>query len=435
MTALVRAVSSVFGCVDLLKARFSGAFFRFPLGAAVVWSALAGATAAADDLVARGMYLARAGDCISCHTKIDGDSYAGGVSFTTAFGVIYSTNITSDKTHGIGAWTLAQFTAALRQGIGPDGRHLYPVFPYSAFTKLTDQDVAALYAYFRTVAPVSTATPQNALHFPFDQRRLLGAWKAMFFDEGRFQADASKSAQWNRGAYLVEALGHCSACHSPRNLLGAERSAQLAYSGGTYYDEDEDGRIVEQAPVNLTPAPGGLGAWSQQDIADYLKTGASSRTRVMGAMNAVILNSTRYLTDDDDAAMATYLKSLPAASQSASAQPDPPTLRAGALQFDIHCGTCHLPTGLGSPNTAPPLVGSAIAQTTNPATFINLVLYGPQHSVEKPSQQWRSKAWREMPAFDQQLTDDDAAALLTYVRNAWGNAAPPVTARDVEAQR
>jgi len=402
---------------------------------AVVCGALAVANAVADDLVARGLYLARAGDCITCHTKIDGDSYAGGVSFPTAFGVIYSTNITSDKKYGIGAWTLAQFTAALRQGIGADGRHLYPVFPYSAFTKLSDPDVAALFAYFQTVAPVARPAPRNALHFPFDQRRLMGTWKALFFAEGRFQADASRSPQWNRGAYLVEALGHCSACHSPRNLLGAERGARLAYSGGTYYDEDEDGRIVEQAPVNLTPSPGGLRAWSEQDIADYLKTGTSSRTRVMGAMNAVILNSTRHLTDDDDAAIAVYLKSLPAASQATDAKPDARTLRAGALQFDIHCGTCHLPTGLGSPNTAPPLVGSAIAQTTNPATFINLVLYGPQHSVEKPSQQWRMKAWREMPAFDQQLTDDDAAALLTYVRNAWGNAAPPVTAKDVEAQR
>jgi mono/diheme cytochrome c family protein len=411
----------------LAKAIFFGSFW--------LCSALAVVDARADDAVARGMYLARAGDCISCHTKIDGEPYAGGVPFPTAFGVIYSTNITADKKHGIGAWSLAQFTAALRQGIDADGRHLYPVFPYSAFTKLSDSDVAALYAYFQTVAPVATAAPHNALHFPFDQRSLMGVWKSLFFVEGRFQPDAARTAQWNRGAYLVEALAHCSACHSPRNLLGAEKSAQLAYSGGTYYDEGEDGRIVELAPVNLTPTAGGLAAWSQQDIADYLKTGACARTRVMGAMNAVILNSTRHLSDDDDAAIAAYLKSLPPASPASNAKVDPRMLQAGALQFDIHCGTCHLPTGLGSPNTAPPLVGSAIAQTPNPASLINLVLYGPQHSVEKPSPQWRAKAWRDMPAFDQQLTDDDAAALLTYVRNAWGNAAPPVTARDVEAQR
>ncbi len=386
-------------------------------------------------MVTRGRYLARAADCISCHTTIDGEPYAGGVSFPTPFGVLYSTNITSDKQYGIGAWTLAQFTAALRQGVGPDGRHLYPVFPYSAFTKLSDQDVAALFAYFGTVAPVRAAPASNAMHFPFDQRWLMGPWKSLFFEAGRFQVDASKSARWNRGAYLVEALGHCGACHSPRNRLGAQSGTQIAYSGGQYYEEDEDGRMVEQAPVNLTPSAVGLGAWSEQDIADYLKTGASSRTRVMGAMNAVILNSTRYLSDEDDAAIAVYLKSLPAVAPPVDSKPDADTLRAGALQFDIHCGTCHLPSGLGSPNTAPPLVGSAIAQTANPASLINLVLFGPRDPVEKPSAQWRGKGWREMPAFDQQLTDADAAALLTYVRNAWGNAAAPVTARAVAEQR
>jgi mono/diheme cytochrome c family protein len=412
-----------------------GGFASFPFGTAALWLVLCVADAHAEDLAARGRYLARAADCVSCHTRIDGEPYAGGVAFPTAFGVIYSTNITSDRQSGIGAWTLAQFSAALRDGVAPDGQQLYPVFPYSAFTKLADADVAALYAYFQTVPPVKTQAPQNALHFPFDQRALLRGWKALFFDAGRFVPDAARSTEWNRGAYLVEALAHCGACHSPRNVLGAEKSARLKFSGGTYYDEDQDGRIVEQAPVNLTPAADGLGAWSEQDIAAYLKTGASSRTRVMGPMNAVILNSTRHLTDEDDAAIAVYLKSLPTASQAAPAKPDPRTLAAGALQFDIHCGTCHLPTGLGSVNTAPPLVGSAIAQTTNPATLINLVLYGPQHSLEKPSPQWRAKAWREMPAFDQQLSDEDAAALLTYVRNAWGNAAPPVAARDVAAQR
>jgi mono/diheme cytochrome c family protein len=419
----------------LVQRRFPRHFSRLIVSAALLCGAFPLDCAHADDVVARGIYLARAGNCISCHTKIDGEPYAGGVSFPTAFGVIYSTNITSDKKTGIGAWTLAQFTAALRLGLGPDGRHLYPVFPYTAFTKLSDPDVAALFAYFQTVAPVAATPPKNAMHFPFDQRWLMGAWNTLFFDEGRFRDDASRSPQWNRGAYLVEALGHCGACHSPRNRLGGETSSALAFSGGAYFDEDEDGRLVAQAPVNLTPAAGGLGAWTEKDISDYLKTGASSRTRVMGAMNAVILNSTRHLTDEDDAAIAAYLKALPAIAPASPAEPDARTLQAGALQFDIHCGTCHLPTGLGSANTAPPLVGSAIAQTANPASFINLVLYGPQHPVEKPSPQWRAKGWREMPAFDQQLTDEDAAALMTYVRNAWGNSAPPVTARDVEAQR
>ncbi len=417
----------------------SGRSFRATLFLAAVAALLSSAAARADhrtdDEVQRGAYLARAGNCISCHTTLDGEPYAGGVVFPTAFGSIYSTNITQDPTTGIGRWTLEQFTAALRQGLRPNGEHLYPAFPYTAFTKLSDADVAALFAYFKTVAAVKSEPHENDMSFPFGHRSLLGAWNALFFDAGRFKADASKSAQWNRGAYLVEGLGHCSACHSPRNLLGAEEAGAAAYTGGQYKDLDEDGRLVEKAAANLTPSSRGLGAWSEKDIADYLKTGASSRTRVTGAMNAVVLNSTRHLNDEDVAAIATYLKSLPPSAPEVPGKPDPQVMKAGALQFDIHCGTCHLPTGLGSASTAPPLVGSAIALTADPASLINLILYAPQRPVEAPSDGWRSKGWQQMPAFDQRLTDEDAATLLTYVRNSWGNAAPAVTAAEVEKQR
>ena len=352
---------------------------------ALAWLWLLAMQTHAGDLVERGIYLARAGNCISCHTTLEGEPYAGGVVFPTPFGSIYSTNITSDPDTGIGKWTLAQFTAALRQGVRPNGEHLYPAFPYTAFTKLSDADVAALYAYFKTVPAVASEPRANDMIFPFGARRLMRIWKAMFFQEGRFRSDAAKSVQWNRGAYLVEALGHCSACHSPRNLLGAEVKNDSAFSGGAYHDLDEDGRQVERASANLTPAADGLAAWSAHDIADYLKTGASSRTRVTGAMNAVVLNSTRHLTSEDTDAIAMFIKSLPPHPAAAPVRPRTELMQAGALQFDIHCGTCHLPTGLGSANTAPPLVGSAIALTANPASFVSLVLYAPRLPVEAPS--------------------------------------------------
>lgn len=405
---------------------------RAAVAVCVLWSASANAI---EQSAQRGMYLARAGNCISCHTTLDGKPYAGGVVFPTAFGSIYSSNITSDPKVGIGAWTLVEFTVAMRQGVRPSGEHLYPAFPYTAFTKLSDADIADLFAYLKTVPGVNKAPPKNDMMFPFGQRRLMAAWNAFFFEEGRFKADPSKSPQWNRGAYLIESLEHCSACHSPRNLLGAEKSAEYAFTGGKYFDVDDDERLVERASANLTSAKNGLAAWSTQDVADYLKTGACSRTRVTGAMNAVVLNSTRHLSAADVTAMATFLKALPQARSSSGAVPDANVVKAGALQFDIHCGTCHLPTGLGSPKTAPPLVGSAIALTANPASLINLVLYAPRLPVEAPSDEWLGKSWQQMPAFDQRLTDEDAAALLTYVRNAWGNAAPAVSADDVARQR
>jgi mono/diheme cytochrome c family protein len=186
----------------------------------------------------RGEYLVRAANCVSCHTQPGGDVFAGGVPFPSEFGTLYSTNITPDATTGIGNWSFEQFAAAMRRGVRPDGEHLYPAFPYPSFTRIDDDDLRALYAYFMSLRPVSAAARPNELKFPYNQRRLLGLWKSMYFEEGRFVPDAKQSAQWNRGAYLVEALAHCSACHSPRNLLGAEQADAL-YTGGTLQELDE----------------------------------------------------------------------------------------------------------------------------------------------------------------------------------------------------
>jgi nicotinate dehydrogenase subunit B len=221
--------------------------------------------------VQAGSYLAAAGDCVSCHTRPGGKAFAGGLALDTPFGVIYSANITPDAQTGIGRWSEQQFTRAMREGTGADGRRLYPAFPYGAYTKLSDQDVRALYAYLRSLQPVKDRPPANQLRFPFGFRALLAPWNWLYFTPGRFVAAASRSAQWNRGAYLTEALGHCSACHSPRTMLGGERTA-LAYTGGEYLDEVRtevvDGRItpLEERTVrlwstaNLTSAAEGIGA-------------------------------------------------------------------------------------------------------------------------------------------------------------------------------
>ena len=324
----------------------------------------------------RGEYLVRAANCVSCHTVPGGQVFAGGVPFPTDFGTIYSTNITPDKATGIGSWTFAQFDAAVRRGLGPDGQHLYPAFPYTSFTKISDADMHALYDYFMSLRPVNAPAKTNDMKFPFSQRWLLGAWKALYFDEGRFVPNATRSEQWNRGAYLVEALAHCSACHSPRNRLGAEKTTE-PYAGGVLEELDEERGPVRRGAPNLTSSPHGLKAWSEDDLAGYLKLGVGSRARLMGTMNEVVLNSTRHLSEEDTRAMAVYLKSLAPGGDTVH-QPSQKVMELGAKQYDIHCGTCHLPTGKGSADTGPPLAGSAFAQAPDPSSLVDLVINGPR---------------------------------------------------------
>ena len=380
----------------------------------------------------QGEYLVRAANCVSCHTSPGGQVFAGGVPFPTDFGTIYSTNITPDKATGIGSWTFEQFEAALRRGVRPAGQHLYPAFPYTSFTKINDADMHALYDYFMNLKPVKAPARENDMGFPFSQRWLMGAWKALFFDEGRFVPNAARSQQWNRGAYLVEAFAHCSACHSPRNLLGAEKTSQL-YSGGVMEEQDEERGPVRRGAPNLTSSPHGLAAWSEDDLASYLKFGVGSRARLMGTMNEVALNSTRYLSEADTRAMAVYIKSLAPAGDTGH-RPSQSLLELGAKQYDIHCGTCHLPTGKGSADTGPPLAGSALAQAPDPSSLIDLVINGPRIPVPAPSGEYQ-RPWQSMTPFGQKLSDEQAAALLTYVRNSWGNAAGAVEPKDIDRMR
>jgi mono/diheme cytochrome c family protein len=400
-------------------------------------------------LIDQGRYLVAAGDCISCHTRPNGEPFAGGRALNTPFGVIYSANITPARAAGIGAWTERQLARAMREGIAADGRHLYPAFPYTAYTKVTDPDVHAIYAYLQSLKPVNYTPPKNNMPFPFSMRTLLAGWNIMFFEEGRYLPDPSQSAEWNRGAYLTQGLGHCGACHTPRNFLGGERNF-AALTGGDYLDEisDEvvDNKItpMEESTVrlwgsaNLTPAPGGLGAWSLEEIADYLKTGHSARAAAFGPMSEVIANSTGHLSNSDIHAMAVYLKSLPAAAQGAPGKPAAGLRKAGEIVYTTRCADCHLPTGLGIPRaanadaskTAPPLAGSAALQSPNPATLINIILYGAHEAVESED------SWPKMSGFELSvgLDDEQIAALCTYVRSSWGNHAGAVDAAAVAKQ-
>lgn len=379
----------------------------------------------------RGRILALAGNCASCHSTAEGGFMAGGVAFETPFGRIYSTNITPDIDTGIGSWTPADFLASMREGVRPDGAHLYPVFPYTAFTRVSDEDMGALFAFLKSIPAVRQEAPENELSFPFNQRSLLGVWKALFLDEGAFRADPSRSEEWNRGAYLVEALAHCSACHSPRNFLGAEDSDK-AMTGGVYVDRVPGGKYRPWSAPNLTSAPTGLGLWSRQQLVAYLKTGRNDFLETHGPMNEVILNSTRHLADSDVAAMAEYLKSLPANEQGPGPSPDPRVMGMGRTLYNLHCGTCHLPTGLGDPESAPRIAGgSLIVQASDPASLINVILYAPQ----LPHPPLPSKRRKPMEDFQYVLDDEEVAALATYIRNNWDNAAGAVSASQVAAQR
>jgi mono/diheme cytochrome c family protein len=407
------------------------------------------ASDAGQSLVEQGRYLVTAGDCISCHTRPNGEPFAGGRSLNTPFGVIYSANITPDRNTGIGAWSELDLARAMRDGIAADGTHLYPAFPYTAYTKVSDRDVHAIYAYLRSLKPVNYTPPKNKMPFPFSVRALMSGWNLMFFEPGRYVQNAAQSAEWNRGAYLTQGLGHCGACHTPHNALGGERNS-AALTGGEYLDEiaDEvvDNKVTPMdeptvrlwASANLTPASSGLGAWPLDAIVAYLKTGHSARAAAFGPMSEVIGNSTSHLSDNDLHAIAVYLKSLSAAVQSAPDKPSADARKAGEIVYTTRCADCHLPTGLGVPRaadadaskTAPPLAGNAALQAPNPATLINVVLYGAHEAAQSDG------SWPKMSGFELSvgLDDEQIAALCTYVRSSWGNQAGSVSAAAVAKQ-
>ncbi len=383
-------------------------------------------------IIEAGRYLAVAGNCSTCHTRADGDPFAGGVEFKTDFGTIYSTNITPDATAGIADWTEAQFVRAMREGVDDEGEHLYPAFPYTAFTRISDTDLSALFAYLKSLAPSGYQAPANDLRFPYNQRWLLGLWKWFFFDAARFQQQPARGAQWNRGAYLVDGLGHCGACHTPRNFLGAEKGDKYL-AGGVYNDTIPGGEVRPWAAVNLTQADSGLKTWSVSDLTGYLSTGHGQRAGSFGPMNEVIGNSLRQLNAADVEAMAIYIKSLPAIETSDTQSLSESDLAEGETQYTIHCGTCHLPTGLGSApgsDLGPPLVGNPVVQAPSPATLINVILNTSEVLTPAPT-----AGWKNMQGLGDKIDDAQVAAIANYLRSNWGNRGGEVTAADVAQQR
>ena len=373
-------------------------------------ASLPAAAAHADmSVVERGEYLARAGDCVACHTDPAGGApLAGGVRIDTPFGYMLSPNITPDVETGIGSWSSDDFHRALHHGINKRGEDMYPTMPFDFYTKVTRADVDAIYAWLRTVKPVRRKVDVNHLHFPFDLRWSMAAWRELYFREGAYRADPARSAAWNRGAYLVEGLGHCSDCHSPRNLLG-----------GIEKSKDFAGAVVDGwFALNLTSSLAtGLGSWSVAEIATYLKTGvARDKTTTLGPMAVVIKDSTSHLTDDDRLAMAEYLKALPPEStlHTGRVAPDPTKTR-GAQLYLANCAGCHQASGRGLPGVFPPLAGNPVVLAADPNDIVKVVDNGIRGR----------NGFVAMPAFKIQLTEQQVADLANYVRTSWGNQAAP----------
>jgi mono/diheme cytochrome c family protein len=376
--------------------------------------------------VAQGQYLAAAGNCLSCHTRPGGAPFSGGLAFPTPLGTVHSTNITPDPATGIGSWTVADLRRALQQGRSRKGGHLFPVFPYTAFTKFSDPEVAALYAYLRTVSPVRYTPPRNG--WLFSIRGPVAIWNALFFKPGRYVAVPARSAEWNRGAYIVEGPAHCGACHTPRNLLLAERADQ-ALQGGVLQVDAGGGRARRWSAVDLTPSTRGLGPWSVTELAQYFKSGVSGRAGSFGPMNEVIGNSLSHLSSDDLHAMAVYLKSLPPRAYQDATMP-PQLASAGAGVYKARCEKCHGRSGRGGMFSGPPLAGSAVVQAEDPSSLINAILDGSD-----APESLASNSWETMPAYRGVLDDAQLAAVSNYLRASWGNHGAAVSAAAARAQR
>jgi mono/diheme cytochrome c family protein len=376
-------------------------------------------------LVQRGRYLAIAGNCIACHTARGGADYAGGRAVDTPFGTLYATNLTPDDETGIGRWTAAEFRRALRHGRSRDGRLLYPAFPYPSYTLVTSADADALYAYFRSLPPVRQPNRAHALRFPYNLQASLAVWRALYFRPDTLEPDAARSADWNRGRYLVRGLGHCEACHAGRNVLGAT-TGDIELGGGLIPLQNW------YAPSLASSREAGVADWHTDEVIALLRTGVSPRASVMGPMAEVVFRSTQHLAPDDVRAMAVYLKDLPQAdlARPAGSAPDGDTLQLGTKVYADRCASCHGDRGEGVTGLYPALAGNRAVTLPSPNNLVKAIVHGgfPPTTAGNPRP-------FGMPPFRQVLDDKQVAAVASYVRHAWGNGAPAVSTLEVVRAR
>jgi mono/diheme cytochrome c family protein len=396
------------------------------------------------ELVRRGAYLSRAGDCIGCHTALKGQPFAGGVPFTISVGKVYSTNITPDPETGIGRYSLKDFVKVMRQGAAKDGHNLYPAMPYTSYVKVSQEDLTALYEYFmQGIQPVHSLNRHAQLNWPLGMRSFMALWNALYFKKGEYAANENKGVSWNRGAYLVQGLGHCGDCHTPRGIAGQVKATDE-------HDQEQflTGAIIDNwyaSPLNGNQT--GLLAWSKDEIIEYLKTGRTTRVAASGIMAGVVGKSTQYLTETDLMAIAEYLKSLPppnnkwhgnadSAMQTSAASAATRALRAGDTEmrgsrvYLDNCNACHGSDGSGAPRTFPNLARNEDVNAQHPVSLVHIVLAGSS----MPSTQTAPSAFA-MPGFGWRLTDAQITDVLNFVRCNWNNHAAAVSRSEVSRLR
>ena len=357
--------------------------------------------------VERGRYLANAADCGSCHTVPgSGHPFSGGRQIETPFGYLAAPNITSDRETGIGNWSDDEFDAAVRNGRSRNGARLYPAMPYPYFTKMSRQDVKDIRAYLDTIEPVHNAVRVNRLPFPLNIRAAMIVWDKLYFTPGEFRPDASKSQEWNRGAYLVQGPAHCGACHTPKSFLGGDKTSEAL-----------EGYTLQGWTAPAITGREALRDWTVEDLATYLRTGHNRYAGAAGLMGEVVDLSTSRLTDRDLNAIATYVKDVSGRAQENAGAPDKDVLTAGGAIYRDLCSACHAPDGEGVPNMFPTLANAATVRAKDPTTVLRVILQGAQ-TVSTD----REPTGPEMPAFRWQLDDAQIAAVATYVRNRFGRA-------------
>jgi mono/diheme cytochrome c family protein len=379
------------------------------------------------DAATKGAYIARVADCAACHTAKGGAPLAGGRAFVLPFGTIYTPNLTPDPETGIGKWTDTDFLNAVHRGVAPNGSHYYPAFPYPSYTLLTDEDVLAIKAYLFSLKPVKQANKPNTFAFPFNQRWLMTIWAGLFNPNHRFRPVEGQSAEWNRGAYLVEAAGHCGECHTPRNLMQA-LNQRHKFAGGVA--EGWNAYNISAEHVS------GIGDWSAEELAAYLSTGdAKGRGVASGPMREAVELSLSGLTKSDIAAIVTYLRSVPAVASDLPSLggPAPATPQhaqvdnpLGKRVFEGSCVSCHAWSGAGEIIGEAQLTGVRAVNDPSAQNVVQMILGGAgRPSVSHPY----------MPSFARSYSDDEIAAVANYVTARFGSAQSRVTAADVANAR